>query len=129
MDIHMVVTNWNAFRQTASAYTRCQLVPEHSTGLTGTEESLHSFLTSELDEERSTQFRGRFTTRKKNSNAWIGPEPDWRVVEYRNIYYSCRESSPGFPEHSLVTILTELCRPSYASDSASNKVQYPRIHG
>jgi hypothetical protein len=72
----------------------------------------HSFLTSTLDGRLSASHPGRFTRGERAPGThwiggWVGSRAGLDAAEKRNAY-DCRESEPGRPARSLITILTEL---------------------
>jgi len=81
----------------------------------GVEVQLHVFLTSVTDgEELSASHPGTLPRGKNPSihwtEGWMGPRADPESVAKRKKSLPCRESDPGRPTHSLVTILTQLSR-------------------
>jgi len=71
----------------------------------GAEEYLHAFLTSPLDGgEASASHPGHFTPGADWLGGWAGRRTSVEMVDRRKIL--CRESSPGRPVRSLVTMLT-----------------------
>jgi hypothetical protein len=75
---------------------------------------LHAFLTSALNAgECSSSHSGRFTPGETTPGtnwigSWVRPRVGLNAVARRKSPSPCRESNPGRPARSLVTILTEV---------------------
>jgi hypothetical protein len=77
------------------------------------EVQLQSFLTSVLDEGvLSASHSGRFSPGTHWIGGWMGPRVGLNAVAKRKIPSPCLESNPDRPARGLVTILSELHRPS-----------------
>jgi len=81
----------------------------------GVEVWLNEYLTSALDgsdgelHAPATSLQGKQSTDTHWTGGWVCPRGGLDAVAKRNLY-PCRESNPGGPVHSLVTVLDEISR-------------------
>jgi len=66
---------------------------------------LHDLILYSWERAHRSQWRG----------GWVGPRVGLDVVAKRKNPCPCKESNPGFPSQSLITILTQLSQRNYFS--------------